>query len=138
MENKGFQGPVGIFKAMDRRAGLRCLTQQKTQQGRIKAFLLRHVRPLCTEHIDAYSTLNIAARASQWKKVHLGPVKVCTELWRQFQALFLFHAFSTNWLLPVASVNMLLPLGCPCSFPCGFCMGQHSAINSDFLETDFT
>lgn len=96
MQNKEFQGPAGIFKSIDRRAGLRCFTersttQQKTQQGRIAVFLLRCVHPPCEEHSDTNSPLHIAARASQCKKVYLGTVKVCTELWRQFQALFLFH-----------------------------------------------
>lgn len=122
VENKEFQGPADIFKAIAKRAGLtrlteRSTTQQRAQWGRITAFLLRVVCPLCAEHADTCSPLNTAARASQWKKVYLDTVKVetvCAELWRQFQALFLFHPYQ------LVAAGSKLPFSCPCSFSCLF------------------
>lgn len=92
----------------------RITMQQKTHGGRITAFLLRSIHPLCEEHTDMYSLLSIAATASQWKKVYVGTVKVCTELWRQFQALFLFHPCQ------LVAASSKLAFSCPCSFSCLF------------------
>lgn len=90
----------------------RSSTQERTHQGRIMAFLLRSVCPLCAEHTGTFSLLITAARASQWRKVYLGTVRVCAELWSQFQALFLFHPFQ------LVAASSKLSFSCPCSFSC--------------------
>lgn len=100
VENNVFQGSADIFKTIVKRAGLRCLTersttQQKSHPGRIAAFSLRSVCPLCTERTGTFSPLITAARASQWKRVYSGTVRVCTELWSQFQAPFPLTSLTT-------------------------------------------
>lgn len=73
----------------------RITMQQKTHGGRITAFLLRSIHPLCEEHTDMYSLLSIAATASQWKKVYVGTVKVCTLALEAISSTFPFSSLST-------------------------------------------
>lgn len=119
VENKEFQGPADIFKAIAKRAGLMCLLKELPCNRKHTEAGLQHFcwgastlsvkNTLTCTHCLALQPQPASGRKFTWALSRFAP-----ELWRQFQALFLFHPCQ------LVAASSKLAFSCPCSFSCLF------------------
>lgn len=141
MESKEFQGPADIFKAIYRRAGLRCLTERSTTQEKTVRQDYSLFAEVCLPSLHrTHSHLLTFQHCSQSQPVEEGLLRHCQDLHWALETIpgtFPFSSLSTS------CCQLLLPTCCCSSallapfLACSW-IWQLSAIYSHLLKVDFT